>query len=205
MAAASQVEDVTMKTDEFEKEEKFARAPWRAAKSCPPWRLPREQNCREQDRDVYNLPDQAWQNPGVWQGEKVSPCSDVLSLTTTTTASNAKKGKENTKQEEYTWKRCDITVDSGSAVSCLPSSFSDILPVDPVTDQRTYTSASGNQVAVKGQAKPTCTFQNGAERVTAFKIMETTKALGSVSQMCKAGGSVHFTPAGAWLVDAQGM
>eukprot|EP00971_Amphidinium_carterae_P168819 3344713-Amphidinium_carterae.2 len=43
---------------------------------------------------------------------KTQGCGRGKSLTTTTmaAASNAKKREENTKQEEYTWKRCDITV-----------------------------------------------------------------------------------------------
>ena len=35
--------------------------------------------------------------------------------------------------------------------------------------------------------------------------MNTSKALGSVSDTVKTCGSVHFTPKGAWMEDAQGQ
>ena len=87
------------------------------------------------------------------------------------------------------WRRIDVTVDSGSATSCLPAHE---VPagtrLEPADGPTKYLSASDHAVHVKGQVSPVCRFQNQVEGKVKFKVLEPLKkALFSTSSLVKAG------------------
>lgn len=87
------------------------------------------------------------------------------------------------------WRRIDVTVDSGSATSCLPAHEVPAgLTLEPADGPAKYLSASDHAVHVKGQVTPVCKFQNQVEGRIKFKVLEPLKKpLFSTSSLVKAG------------------
>ena len=167
--------------------------PWRRKGSKTPWREGKDR-C-----EPYELPDEAWIAPSRWYPAGAKPEEyPILSMSQV-------QDDEAEDWKSKGWRRCDLTIDSGSSVSCLPLNFcpKEIINHNPF-ESRTFKSASGHEVKQHGDAQMPCYFPNGIQSTINFKVLEVEKALGSVAQMTQSGNKLHFEKDSAWMEDAKG-
>ena len=107
--------------------------------------------------------------------------SDILSVTTGPTTQ---------------WTRIDATIDSGSAVTCIPFEMvPEGVKIDPVSDgPANYISASNNKVEVVGQITVPVAFENGVYSKARFKVLKgLKKPLLSAVRLSEVGWDIHIS------------
>ena len=90
-----------------------------------------------------------------------------------------------------------IVIDSGACASVLPTEWCNHVSLlkTPQSEAGEYfRAANGKKIFNEGQKLVTMMTKEGAMRDMSFTVCSVTKALGSVSQMCKAGNKVIFNP-----------
>ena len=91
-----------------------------------------------------------------------------------------------------------IIIDSGACASVMPASWCDHVPLQEIPQSKAgdyYRAANGNKIYHEGEKLISMMIQEGALRDMKFTVCDVSKALGSVSLMCKAGHRVVFNPA----------
>ena len=92
-----------------------------------------------------------------------------------------------------------IVIDSGACASVLPTDWCqhiDLLKTPQSEAGEFFRAANGKKIFNEGQRLVSMMTKEGAMRDMNFTVCSVTKALGSVSQMCKAGNRVVFNPPG---------
>ena len=90
-----------------------------------------------------------------------------------------------------------ITIDSGSCASVMPTSWCGHVPLQETEQSRAgeyYRAANGQKIYHEGERVISMMTQEGALRDKRFTACDVSKALGSVSQMCRTGHRVIFNP-----------
>lgn len=91
-----------------------------------------------------------------------------------------------------------IIIDSGACASVIPTAWCPHVPLKPTPQSEAgeYSRvANGEKIYNRGQKMVTMTTKEGAKRDMKFIACdEVSKALGSVSQMCRSGHRVVFNP-----------
>ena len=88
-------------------------------------------------------------------------------------------------------------IDSGACASVMPSDWCShvkLLKTPQVEAGEYFRAANGKKIFNEGQKPVSMMTKEGAMRDMSFAVCAVTKALGSVSQMCKAGNKVVFNP-----------
>ena len=92
---------------------------------------------------------------------------------------------------------CVVVVDSGASASVMPAEWCPHVPTMATKESEQgefFRAANGNKIYNQGQKMVTMMTQEGAHRDMRFTICDVSKALASVSQMCRAGNTVVFNP-----------
>ena len=90
---------------------------------------------------------------------------------------------------------CPVVVDSGASASAMPETWRSHAPTTPTKESEQgecFRAANGNKIYNQGQKIVTMTTQEGTHRDMRFTICDGSKALVSVSQMCRSGNKVVF-------------
>lgn len=92
-----------------------------------------------------------------------------------------------------------ITIDSGASASILPKQCCQhvtLFETDGPRSGQTFNAANGQEIHNSGRRSVSFMTREGAIRDMKFEVCNVTRALGSVSQMCRAGHRVTFNPHG---------
>ena len=90
-----------------------------------------------------------------------------------------------------------IIIDSGACASVMPNdwcSHVNLLRTPQAEASEYFRAANGKNIFNEGKQFVSMMTKEGAMRDMSFTVCAVTKALGSVSQMCKAGNKVVFNP-----------
>ena len=90
-----------------------------------------------------------------------------------------------------------VVIDSGASASVMPQDWCPHVPTVPTPqfEQGDYfRAANGSKIYNQGQKKVTMMTQEEAQRDMKFTICDVSRALASVSQMCRVGNCVVFNP-----------
>ena len=90
-----------------------------------------------------------------------------------------------------------IIIDSGACASVIPTNWCSHVPIRETPQSQAgeyFKAANGERIYNEGQRTITMMTQEGSKRDMKFTVCGVSKALGSVSQMCKAGHRVVFNP-----------
>ena len=90
-----------------------------------------------------------------------------------------------------------ITIDSGACASVKPTTWCNHVPLTETPQSNSgdyYRAANGQKIYQEGKRIISMMAQEGALRDMRFTVCDVSKALGSVSQMCKTGHRVVFNP-----------
>ena len=90
-----------------------------------------------------------------------------------------------------------IIIDSGACASVMPSGWCRHVPTQKTKqseDGEYFRAANGSKIYNKGQKSVSMMTREGIWRCMRFTVCDVSKALGSVSQMCRAGHIVVFNP-----------
>ena len=95
-----------------------------------------------------------------------------------------------------------IIVDSGACASVMPQNWCEHAPIQENQQSRAgeyVRAANGQQIRNHGERRVSMMTKEGTMRDMRFTICDESKALGSVSQMCRTGHRVAFNP--PWCPD----
>ena len=90
-----------------------------------------------------------------------------------------------------------IIVDSGASASTMPKEWCKHVKLWETPESRAgqgFHAANGEEIPNLGRRDITLMTREGAIRDMKFEVCGVTRALGSVSQMCRAGHRVIFNP-----------
>ena len=90
-----------------------------------------------------------------------------------------------------------VIIDSGACASVMPIDWCphvDAISTPQSRAKEYFRAANGNKICNEGQKLVTMTIKEGTKRDMKFTICDVSKAIGSVSQMCRIGHRVIFTP-----------
>ena len=90
-----------------------------------------------------------------------------------------------------------IIIDSGVCASVVPSGWCRHVPIQKTQQSEAYEyfwAANGSTIYNEGQKSVSMMTREGTWRDMRFTVCDVSKALGSVSQMCRAGHTVVFNP-----------
>lgn len=90
-----------------------------------------------------------------------------------------------------------IIVDSGACTSVMPISWCPHVPTEETTESKSrefFRAANGQKIYNEGTKTVSLMTKEGVMRDMKFTSCEVSKALGSVSQICRAGHRVVFNP-----------
>ena len=90
-----------------------------------------------------------------------------------------------------------IIIDSGACASVMPTEWCEHILVESTPQSEAgefFRAANGKRIPNEGQRVVSMKTQEGAVRDMKFIVCPVTKALGSVSQMCRTGHKVVFNP-----------
>ena len=90
-----------------------------------------------------------------------------------------------------------VIIDSGACASVMPTTWCDQVPLTKIPHSEAgefFRSASGQRIYNHGQKTISIMTKEGSKRDMKFTVCEVSKALGSVSQICRAGHRVVFNP-----------
>ena len=92
-----------------------------------------------------------------------------------------------------------VIIDSGACASVMPTEWCPHVGTISTPQSRArefFRAANGRKIFNEGQKLVSMMTREGAMRDMSFTVCSVTKALGSVSQMCRAGNRVAFNPPG---------
>ena len=97
------------------------------------------------------------------------------------------------------WERLPfpIIIDSGACASVMPTDWCNHIPVQATQGSESgefFRAANGVKIPNEGERLVSMMTREGVMRDMKFTVCLVTKALGSVSQMCKSGHRVVFNP-----------
>ena len=90
-----------------------------------------------------------------------------------------------------------IIVDSGASASTMPKGWCQHVKLWETPESKAgqaFNAANGEEIPNLGRRAITLMTREGAIRDMKFEVCNVTRALGSVSQMCRAGHKVVFNP-----------
>ena len=90
-----------------------------------------------------------------------------------------------------------IIIDSGACASVMPTSWCKHVPIEETEKSKAgefFRAANGQKIFNDGRKMVTLMTREGTMRDMNFTACEVSKALGSVSQMCRTGHRVVFNP-----------
>ena len=90
-----------------------------------------------------------------------------------------------------------IIVDSGACASVILTTWCEHVPLVKIPQAEVgefFRSASGQKIYNHGQRTISMMTREGSKRDMKFTVCDVSKALGSVSQICRAGHRVVFNP-----------
>ena len=90
-----------------------------------------------------------------------------------------------------------IIVDSGACASVMPTGWCDHAPLKEIQQPRAgefIRAANGQEIHNHGERVASMMTREGTMRDMRVTVCDVSKALGSVSQMCRAGHRVIFNP-----------
>ena len=90
-----------------------------------------------------------------------------------------------------------VVIDSGACASVMPIGWCKHVPPQRTSQSESgeyFRAASGTKIFNEGQRCVSMMTREGAWRDVNFTVCDVAKALGSVSQMCRAGHTVVFNP-----------
>ena len=90
-----------------------------------------------------------------------------------------------------------VIVDSGACASVIPTDWCDHVPTTSTPQSKAgefFRAANGRKIFNQGEKVISMMTKEGAMRDMKFAVCDVSKALGSVSQMCKTGHKVVFSP-----------
>ena len=90
-----------------------------------------------------------------------------------------------------------IIIDSGACASVMPTECCNHVPLYDTPQSQAgdyYRAANGNKIYHEGERIVSMMTQEGSLRDMTFTVCDVSKALGSVSQMCRTGRRVVFNP-----------
>ena len=90
-----------------------------------------------------------------------------------------------------------IIVDSGACASVMPTNWCDHVPLRETQASKSsefFRAANGQKIHNHGERVVSMMTREGAMRDMKFIVCDVSKALGSVSHMCKVGHRVVFNP-----------
>ena len=90
-----------------------------------------------------------------------------------------------------------VIVDSGACASVMPTGWCEHVPIRETQQPKSgefFRAANGQKIHNHGERVVSMMTREGAMRDMSFTVCSVTKALGSVSQMCRAGNRVVFNP-----------
>ena len=90
-----------------------------------------------------------------------------------------------------------IIIDSGPCASVMPTGWCEHVPLRETAQSQAgecFRAANGQNIHNHGEKALSMITKEGAMRDMRFTICDVSKALGSVSQMCRAGHKVAFNP-----------
>ena len=90
-----------------------------------------------------------------------------------------------------------IIIDSGACASVMPTGWCEHVPLRETAQSQAgefVRAANGQKIHNHGEKVVSMITKEGAMRDMKFTICDVSKALGSVSQMCRAGHKVVFNP-----------
>ena len=92
-----------------------------------------------------------------------------------------------------------VIIDSGLSSSTLPRDWCKHVKMWQTNESRggqTFTAANGDEIPNLGRKAVTLMTKEGSVRDMKFEVCNVTRALGSLSQICKAGHEIVFNPPG---------
>ena len=90
-----------------------------------------------------------------------------------------------------------VIIDSGACAFVMPSGWCQLVPLQRILQSEArefFRAANGNKIYNEGQRDVSMMTREGSWRDMRFIACDVSKALGSVSQMCRTGHSVVFNP-----------
>ena len=90
-----------------------------------------------------------------------------------------------------------IIVDSGACASVMPTQWCEHVPLKSTPQSQAgqfFRAANGQKIHNHGEKVVSMMTREGSMRDMRFTVCDVSKALGSVSQMCKVGHRVVFNP-----------
>ena len=90
-----------------------------------------------------------------------------------------------------------VIIDPCDCASVMPSGWCQHVPLQrtPQSEAREFfRAANGNKIYNEGQRAVSMMTREGSWRDMKFTVCDVSKALGSVSQMCRTGHTVVFNP-----------
>ena len=90
-----------------------------------------------------------------------------------------------------------VIIDSGACVSVMPTEWCPHVDIESTPQSRAkefFRAANDHKIYNEGQKVITMMTKEGNKRDMRFTVCDVSKALGSVSQMCKIGHRVVFNP-----------
>ena len=90
-----------------------------------------------------------------------------------------------------------IIIDSGACAPVIPTTWCEHVPLLRIPQAEAgefFRSASGQKIYNHGQKTISMMIREGSKRDMKFTVCDVSKALGSVSQICRAGHRVVFNP-----------
>ena len=90
-----------------------------------------------------------------------------------------------------------IIIDSGACTSVMPTTWCPHVPTEETTESKNgeyFRAANGEKIFNEGMKIVSLMTREGVTRDMKFTSCEVSKALGSVSQICKAGHRIVFNP-----------
>ena len=90
-----------------------------------------------------------------------------------------------------------VIIDSGACAFVMPTEWCphvDIMSTPQSRSKEFFRAANGQKIYDEGQKMVTMMTKEGTKRDMRFTVCDVSKALGSVSQMCRIGHRVIFNP-----------
>ena len=90
-----------------------------------------------------------------------------------------------------------IIIDSGACASVMPTTWCDHVPLKETPQSQAgefFRAANGQKIHNHGEKVVSMITKEGAKRNMRLTTCDVSKALGSVSQMCRTGHRVVFNP-----------
>ena len=211
--AESATEDLMIRMQAEGTDNKVKQA-WRKIKRCV------EEKCLDMFREVEDNDDvdevgmakkEAQMEYNGRAGETTYPTGQLAMFEkgTKTKARRRRKEEDSSDEEEPGQLVCNmsgskweslpypIIVDSGACASVMPTSWCDHVPLKETPQSQAgefFRAANGQKIHNHGEKVVSMITKEGAKRDMRFTVCDVSKALGSVSQMCRTGHRVVFNP-----------